>query len=132
MRTVRTSKELGEALKNNESYIYVEGDLKNKVLKIKVAGRLAWAIAGGSIATAVALYIATPAATAATAGVGGAISFTGSAAAASVATTVLGIPATTVAIYIAVAAGGFGAITSLRNNYTIERKDANGMLLKKK
>ena len=132
MKTVRTSKELGKALKNNESYIYVEGDLKNKIIRIKIAGRLAWAVAGASIATAVALYLASPAATITTGGVGGAISFTGSATAATVASTILGIPATTVAISIAVAAGGFGAITSLRNNYIIERKDSNGMLLKKK
>ena len=67
MKTVKTAKELGLAIKNEESYIYVEGDLKNKVLIIKATGKIAWVIAGGSIAAAIALYLATPAATVASA-----------------------------------------------------------------
>lgn len=43
MKTVKTSKELGEAIKSNEDYIYVEGDLKNKVIRIKATGKIAWA-----------------------------------------------------------------------------------------
>lgn len=33
MKTVKTSKELGEAIKSNKDYIYVEGDLKTKLLE---------------------------------------------------------------------------------------------------
>jgi len=102
MKTVRTFKELAEALKSSESYIYVEGDLKNKIVRIKATERVASGGIGSSIT------------------------------AATVATTILGIPATTVAISVAVAAGGFAAITSLRNNYTIEKKETNGILLRKK
>jgi len=132
METVRTAKELGVALKKNESYIYVEGDLKNKIIKIKLAGKLAWVVAGGAIAAAVALYIATPAATVATAGAGGLVSFTGSATAATAAVTILGLPATVVAITIAVTAGGYASLSSLRDEYEIVKKESNGILLKKK
>ena len=31
MITVKTSEELGKALKEKEEYIYIEGDLKNKI-----------------------------------------------------------------------------------------------------
>lgn len=40
MKTVKTAKELGLAIKNKEDYIYVEGDLKNKVIRIKATGKL--------------------------------------------------------------------------------------------
>lgn len=135
MKTVRTSKELGIAIKNNEDYIYVEGDLKNKIIRIKATGKIAWGIAGASIAIAVGLYLATPAVTAVSApaaGVGGAISFTGSAAAATAAITVLGFNATVVAITVAVSAGGFAGIQSLRDKYTIVSKDDNGVIMKRK
>ncbi len=135
MITVKTSKELGEAIKNEESSIYIEGDLKNKVVRIKFTGKLAWAVAGASIAGAVLLYLLTPAATVASApvaGAGGAVTFTGAAVSAGAAMTILGIPATTAAIAIAVAAGGYGAIISLRDKYKISRKDVNGILLEKK
>lgn len=135
MKTVKTSEELGKAIKAKEEYIYIEGDLRKRIIRIKATGKIAWAVAGTSVAAAVGLYLATPVATATTApaaGTGGVISFTGSATAATVATTVLGIKATWVAISVAIAAGGFGAISSLRDGYTIERKDANGMMLKRK
>ena len=34
-RVCRTAKEFAEAVKNNEEYITIEGDLKNGVLRIK-------------------------------------------------------------------------------------------------
>ena len=55
MVTVRTAKELGQALKSNEHYIYVEGDLKNKIIRIKAVGKIAWILAIGSLATAISL-----------------------------------------------------------------------------
>ena len=135
MKTVKTAKELGEAIKSNEEYIYVEGDLKNRVLKIKITGRIAWGIAGAAIAVAVGLYLAAPVAGAATApagAIGGVVSFKGSVLAASTAMTILGVKATTVAISVAIVAGGVGAINALRDNYKIERNDGTGMLLKRK
>jgi len=132
MKTVRTSEELGKAIKAQEEFIYIEGDLKRKIVRLKATGKIAWGIAGASIASAVALYLATPAVTVATApaaGVGGAISFTGSATAA---ITILGVKATWVAVSVAVAAGGYGAIRSLRDGYSIISKDEKGLMLKRK
>lgn len=130
MKTVRTPEELGKAIKEKESYIYVEGDLRKRVIRIKAQGKLAWFVAFSSLATAVGLYFLTPVTTVTTAGTGGAISFTGSATAAATAATILGIPATYVAITIAIAAGGIGAVSTLRNKYEIKAKDHEGIVLK--
>ena len=116
MKTVKTSKELGEAIKSNEDYIYVEGDLKNKVIRIKATGKIAWALAVGSLATAITLYLTLPATltVSTTAGgpvgtaVGGAISFTGGLFTSTVAATALGVKAAAVAIGIGEAFGGVG------------------------
>lgn len=130
---VKTSKELGKAIKNKEDVIIVEGDLKKRIIRIKATGKVAWAIAGASVAAAVTLYVITPAASVASApaaGVGGAISFTGSVGAATAAYTILGIKATWVAIGTAVASGGIGGITTLRDKYTIVKKEDNSITLK--
>lgn len=135
MRTVKTATELGNAIKEKEDYIYIEGDLKNKVTRIKAVGTTAWIIAGGSLATAIALYLATPATTAVSSpvgGIAGAIPFTGATTAAAAAVTILGLPAVVVAITVGVAAGGYGAITAIRDKYSIESKSDNGIILKKK
>ena len=135
MKTVKSAKELGEAIKNKEEYIYIEGDLKNRIIKIKATGKIAWAIAGVAIASAVGLYLSAPATAVATApagGVGSVVSFGGSAAAVGAATTILGINATAVAMSVAIAAGGIGAINLLRDDYKIVRNDNKGMLLERK
>lgn len=139
MVTVRTAKELGQALKSNEHYIYVEGDLKNKIIRIKAVGKIVWILAIGSLATAISLYLSIPAVTATGTVVSGpvgtvagsAIPFTGSVVASSAAT-ILGVKSVCVAIGIGVAFGGVGGVVSLRNNYTIEKKSVNGLILKKK
>lgn len=133
MVTVKTPEELGKALKEKEEYIYIEGDLKNKIIRLKAAGRIAWFIAGGSIAAAVGLYLATPFFTAASSpvgGTGGVVSFTGSAVAAGAAVSILGLHVTWVAIAVAVAAGGYGAVSALKDKYKIIRKDKDGIMIK--
>lgn len=135
MKTVKTAEELGMAIKDEEDYIYVEGDLKNKVLRIKATTSVAWVIAGGAIAAAITLFLATPATIVGTAplgGAGGVISFTGATTAAATAVTILGLPAVTVAISIGVAAGGYGAITKMRDKYSVETKSDKGIILKKR
>lgn len=140
MKTVKTAKELGLAIKSNEKYIYVEGDLKNKVIRIKTTGKIAWALAAGSLAAAITCYLAIPATTtvsttvAGPAGtiVGSAIPFTGSAVASTVVASALGIKATAVAIGIGVACGGVGGVISLRDKYKIESKSDKGIILKRK
>ena len=140
MKTVKTSKELGEAIKSNEDYIYVEGDLKNKVIRIKATGKIAWASAAGSLAAAITLYLTLPAtlATSTVAGgpvgtaVGGAISFTGGAITTTIVATALGVKAAAVAIAIGVACGGIGGVITLRDKYIIVNKGEDGIILKRK
>jgi len=130
--SVKTIIELVKAIMNDTSRIEIEGDLANKVYKLKIVGPLAWGVAFVAISGAVYLYLATPAATATTAGAGGVISFTGGTAAAATAVTILGISSTSVAISIGVAAGGVGAITTLRDKYQVVERSHNRMVLKRK
>ena len=119
--SVNDSKGLGKALKDNEGEIIIEGDLKNKVLRIKATGKVAWAIAIGAIGFAVAAAIAAPA-TGGTSGIAASL-------VAPAAVPVLG-GATTTAIGIAVTAGGVGALNKLRK-YKIVENDDNKKKIKK-
>lgn len=124
--TVYNEKELAEAIKKQEEYIEIFGDFANKVVKIKATGKIAWAICGTALAAAIYLYVSTPAATVATApagGTGGVVSFGSATAATAVAATTLG-SSVTAAVAIGIAAGGIGAVNSLRNKYKIvDKKD---------
>ncbi|WP_338627400.1 hypothetical protein QJR52_04545 [Clostridium baratii] len=119
---VNDSKGLGEALKADEDEIIIEGDLKEKVIRIKAKGKVAWAVAIGAIAVAVVAIIATPAT--------GGTSSIAAVATAPAAVSVLGGAATTAAISIAVAAGGVGALNKLRE-YKIVENDENKLVLRK-
>lgn len=126
-RKVTTEKELGEALKAEEDEIEITGDLARTTIKIRATGKVAWAIAFTAIGIAVF-------ATYATIGTGGAgapatgitLAFTGGAA-----TGILGISTTAAAISIAVAAGGVGALTSLRKYKEISRSESTLILRRK-
>ena len=120
--SVNDSKGLGKELKDNDGEIIIEGDLKNKVLRIKATGKVAWAVAIGAIGVAVVSAIAAPA----TGGTSGIASFLVAPAAVSV----LGGATTTAAIGIAVTAGGVGALNKLRK-YKIVENDDNKLILKK-
>lgn len=133
MKTVSTNKELAIALKSDEQYIKVIGDLTNKVKRIKRVRNTAWGIAAGAIATSITLALATPAATVATApagGVGGAIPFTGSALAGGTAALFIGAAAKA-ALALGVAAGGIGVVNKVRNNYSIQQTGDGYIILKK-
>ncbi|MDG5853126.1 hypothetical protein [Clostridium beijerinckii] len=114
-KIVRDSKGLGEALKNSESEIIIEGDLKNKVVRIKAKGAVAWVIAIGAIGIAVAATLVAP--------ITGGTSEVASLAAAPAAISVLGVSTATAAVGIAVAAGGIGALNDLRDYRIIENND---------
>ena len=114
---ISTEKELGEALKNNQVSIEIEGDLSKKVLKIKATGTVAWAVAIGAIGIAVVITVGSGGTAAPAAGVVGIG-----------AVSVLGISAATSAVAIAVAAGGVGALNSLRQ-YKIVSKGDNKVVL---
>lgn len=116
---IKTEKELAEALKNEEDSIEIEGDLKNKVLKIKVTGKVAWVIAIGAVAVAVPIAIASGGAAAPISGIVGIG-----------AVSVLGLPAAMAAVMIAVSAGGVGVLNKLRA-YKIVDNSGTTLKLKK-
>lgn len=133
-KVCKTPKELADATKNNEYTIIVEGDLKNKVVRIKIIGKTAWGACAIALTTAIACYIATPEATVATApagGAGGVISFTGGMAATAAAATTLG-SAVVPAVAIGVAAGGIGVLNTLRDKYRIVEKTNTYIKLQRK
>ena len=128
MAKVRTEAELGEALKNKEDVIEIEGDLANKTFKIRAVGSVAWVIAIGAISIAVYGAIATV-------GTGGAsapVTATAAFGVAPVAVAAMGGSAVTyTAISVAIAAGGVGALTALRRYKQISRSP-NKLILKRK
>lgn len=120
MSVVRTEKELGEALKRGDDKIEIEGNLVNKTVRIRATGKLAWFVAIGALGIAVVSFFGTG-------GVGGVVS----AGVAPAAVGVLGGAATYSAIAIAVAAGGVGALNSLRNYKEVSRSK-DKLVLKRK
>lgn len=120
--TVKTEEELAEAIQNNEETIEIEGDLKNKTLKIKATGKAAWIIAIGAVGVAVAGIMLAPAS--------GGTSSIASGIVAPAAVGIWGVSATLSAISIAVAAGGVGVLNKLREYKIIENTD-NKLVLKK-
>lgn len=120
-------KDLGEAIKNNEDTIEIEGDLKKKVIRVKITGDRAWAIAIGAMGVAVTVIIAT----AATGGTTAPASALVATPALAGAVSVLGVPTTISAIGIAVAGGGIGALNKLRD-YDIEEISDDKAILHRK
>ena len=122
-----TEKDLGNALKNNQDTIVIEGDLAEKTLKIKATGKVAWAVCIGCIAVAVTLVVVTF-------GSGGAaIPVAGPTAAItlSAAATIWGLPTAITATGIAVAGGGVVALKKLRK-YRVEKISDTKIILHRK
>lgn len=125
-KKVSNAEELSIAIKNEEDIIIVEGDLAKSVIRIKATGKMAWIICFSAIVACFGLTVTAPVHGTVTAGASAVITF-GSAAPA-VAT--LGIPATTVAISLAIASGGVGVLNKLRK-YKIIKKDDNLVVLER-
>lgn len=124
---VKTEEELAKAVNNNENYIEIEGDLSNKVFRIKAVGSVPWIVAIGSIVVATVAVISLPKISQPKAG------FMASgigAATAGGAVAILGLAATTSAIKIAVAGGAIGVLKKLRN-YKMEKISDTKLILKK-
>lgn len=117
---IKDEKDLGRALKKGEGTLEIEGNLKDRILRIKATGKVTWIIASGSILIAVTVIIASGGtATPASALIGaGAI-------------TILGFPAALSALIIAIAAGGVGALNKLRS-YKVVSNSENKLILKRK
>ena len=117
---VKTEEELAEAIENGEDTIEIEGDLKEKTLKIKATGKVAWVVAISAIGIAVTIVITT--------GGAGAPASSGIIGVGTV--SILGLPAAMSAVGIAVAAGGVGVLNKLRDYKVIENND-DVLILKK-
>lgn len=128
-KTCKTSKELGEALNNNEAYIEIEGDLANKVMRIKATGKAVWGVCAVALGAAITLGIVAVATTPVPPLGGASLGFAGVAAVPVV--TVLG-PAAATAVAIGVAAGGIGALNTLRDKYKIIKKEERHIILQRK
>jgi hypothetical protein len=128
---ITSEKELGKAIKNNENYITIEGDLGKKIVKIKATGPVAWPVALGAlticVAAAIAMIAALPVPPAE-----GALAFVAVptvAASLGTAGTILGMSAATSAFAIAVAGGGVAVLRKLRG-YKLKQEDGKVILYK--
>lgn len=117
---INTEEELGEALGEEQDTIEIEGDLKKKVIRIKATGKVAWLIAFAAIGIAVAILVSSAGAGAPVSGLIGAG-----------AVSILGLPAATAAVSIAIAGGGVGVLNKLRK-YRIVSASGDKLVLSRK
>ena len=127
----KTPIDLAYAIKNKEESIIIEGDMKNKVIRIKATGTVAWGVCAVSLGAAIVFYITTPAAIVTTTPVGGGMSFVSGMVATTAAATTLG-SSTVAAVAIGVAAGGIGTLNTLRDRYKIVEKGKYHIKLQRK
>ena len=123
---VKNAKELAKALKDKVDIIVIEGEFGKVSFRIYAIGRVAWIVAIGGIAAAVALIFASGSMPLFSPG-----TLPGAALAAAPAVGILGWPATTAAITIALTGGGVGILNKFRKYKLIERDD-NRIVFKRK
>ena len=122
-----TEKELGEALKNNQDTIEIEGDLANKVIRIKATGAVAWGVCIGCVAVAVTFIVVTFGSGGTTAPV----TVPTAAVSLGAAAAVWGLPTALAATGIAAAGGGVIVLNKLRK-YRLEKKSDTKIVLHRK
>ena len=127
----KTPEELAKAMKSNADEIIIEGDLKNKVIRIKATGKVAWGVCAASLAVAITLYITTPATTVVATPVAGGAQAVTATFVSTGAAAVLG-SAVLPAIAIGVSSGGIGGLVKLRDKYKITAKNDKYIKLKRK
>lgn len=120
-------KDLGNAVKNDQDTIEIEGDLAKKVIKIKATGKVAW----GACALGLTIAISATIATVATAGTSAPVTVPAGLIGMGTATTTLGATVATSAVAIGVAGGGIGALNKLRK-YKLEKINDQKIILHKK
>ena len=126
-KKVRTAKELGKAILNNESTIIIEGNIGDITLTLQAVGPVAWAVAIGAIGVALSGVLITIG----TGGSGAPAGVIANACAAPVLITSLGSVSTaTTAVNIALAGGGVGVLSTLRK-YNAKRDNGDVVLTKR-
>ena len=125
--TVNTSSELGKAIDRGENRIIVKSSLGDAVLVIEAIGPVAWVIAAGAIAVAIAGVVTTV-------GTGGAGAPAGAAleciATPGLIATFGSVGTAATAIGIAVAGGGIGTLSTMRK-YRAMRENGNVVLTRR-
>lgn len=112
---ITTEEELGDALKNEQDTIEIEGNLSERVLTIKSTGKISWFFAKRAIGNSVEIIVHIGLPARVCLGIGPIRpSFPPATPALYRAISVLGFSAAAAAVVIAVAAGGVGALPSLR------------------
>ena len=132
MKTVTNATELGKAVENEEQEITIEGDLANKVVKIKATGKVAWVIAFGAVTLAIVAVLASPSVALGPAGViteGALITLATGTAASAVA--IWGLGTTVAAISIGLGGKGAKALRKLKENYEVIQKGSSKAVLRK-
>ena len=122
---IDNEKDLGKALNEDQDTIEIEGSLKDKVIKIKATGKVAWVIAIGAIGVAVVAILYPVPEPATQTGAKGIAALTGGAAVG-----ILGAGTAMSAIAISVASGGVAALNKLRG-YKIISNSGDKLVLKK-
>ena len=120
-------KDLGKALKEDQDYIEIEGDLKEKVVKIKAKGNVAWAAAAIGLTLAITALIATIG----TGGGGAPAGVPAGLIGMSAASAALGPALAGSAVLIGAGGGGIGALNKLRK-YKIKEISKDKAILYKK
>ncbi|ENC6423215.1 hypothetical protein [Aeromonas veronii] len=122
---INNEKDLGKALNEDQDTIEIEGSLRDKVIKIKATGKVAWVIAIGAIGVAVVAILYPVPEPATQASAKGIAALTGGAAVG-----ILGAGTAMSAIAISVASGGVAALNKLRS-YKIISNSGDKLVLKK-
>ena len=132
MITVDNAQDLGKAINEGQEEITIEGNLKDKVIKIKATGKVAWAVAFGAIAVAVVALLAMKnpgaAPTRARFVVYGAVVTS----TASAAVVFLGLSTTIAAVSICLGAKNKKVLAMLYNDYTIVETTSRYVKISKK
>lgn len=130
MRNVDNAQDLGKAINEGQDEITITGDLKEKVIKIKAKGKVAWAIAFGAIGVAVLAIMAMPAA--APTGMGFVVDGALVASTAGAAVGILGLSTTIAAVSICLGAKDKKVLDMLYKNYKIVEKNSRYIKISKK
>lgn len=114
---VSTAAELGQAVRDGESRIEIEGDLAKKVIRIRSVGPVVWAVVFAAFVVALVIIVSPLAPGLVPIGGGASL--------------VLGVGATTAAVGIIKAAGYAGALNTLRDGYEEVSRGSSRLVLER-
>ncbi|MDR1872324.1 MAG: hypothetical protein LBS60_10495 [Deltaproteobacteria bacterium] len=129
--TITKESDLFKAIKEEQDTIEIEGDLAKKVVRIKVIGKVAWAVALGAMGLIIALFLVLTVSGAAAPSIGLVMVIGALALLVPAAVTLGGGPAFASAILIALAGGEIGVLNSLRKYKITEQSKTKCALVRK-